>query len=228
MALIAPSVLSADFARLGEELKAVTAAGADWLHVDVMDGAFVPNITFGPPVIKAMRRETELPFDVHLMIDKPERFIEDFAAAGAQVISVQAEATTHLHRTLQLIRQAGCTPAVALNPATPLEQIVNVLADVEMVLIMTVNPGFGGQEFIPTMLPKIRRLREMLDRQGRKAKIEVDGGVNNDTVAAAARAGGEIFVAGTAVFRTPDYAEAISALRRRIAEALAAPERATA
>jgi ribulose-phosphate 3-epimerase len=216
MALIAPSILSADFAILGAEIKAVAAAGADWIHVDVMDGQFVPNITFGPPVIKAVRPVTQLPFDVHLMIAQPERYIGDFAEAGANIISVHVEASVHLHRTLQLIRQAGCAPAVALNPATPLEAIEYVLEDLEMVLLMSVNPGFGGQQFIPEVVPKIRRLREIIDDRGLPVQIQVDGGVSEATAGELARAGCDVFVAGTAIFRTPDYAQAIAALRRRI------------
>ena len=219
MALIAPSILSADFARLGEELHAVTRAGADLIHIDVMDGHFVPNITLGPPVIRALRSHSALPFDVHLMIAQPQGFIEDFAAAGAQIISVQVEACTHLHRTIQAIRQAGCRPAVALNPAAPLEAITYVLGEVEMILLMTVNPGFGGQQFIPAVLPKIESLRALIDRENLPVKIQTDGGVNEDTIAQAARAGCDIFVAGTAVFGQPDYARAIKGLRQKADEA---------
>jgi len=219
MVLIAPSILAADFARLGEEVRAITAAGADLIHIDVMDGHFVPNITIGPSVVKALRRHTTLPFDVHLMIAQPDGYLEDFAEAGAQIISVQAEACTHLHRTLQAIRALGCQAGVALNPATPLEALGYVLDQVDLVLLMTVNPGFGGQEFIKAVLPKIRQLRKLIDRQGWPIKIETDGGVNEDTIAQTARAGCDIFVAGTAIFAKPDYAASIAQMRKLIAEA---------
>src|SRR4030042_2032685 len=215
MALIAPSILAADFARVGEELRAITTAGADMIHIDVMDGHFVPNITIGPGVIKALRPHTTLPFDVHLMIAQPDGYLEDFAAAGAQIISVQVEACTHLHRTLQSIRRLGCQPAVALNPATTLESISYILEDVDMVLLMTVNPGFGGQGFIPGVVPKIRRLRKMIDQAGLKVMIQTDGGVNEATIAQVAQAGCDVFVAGTAVFGQADYARAIAELRRQ-------------
>jgi ribulose-phosphate 3-epimerase len=227
MALIAPSILSADFARLGEEVRQVAQAGADWIHLDVMDGHFVPNITFGPVVVEAIRPYTELPFDVHLMIDRPERYIEDFKKAGADIITVQAEACPHLHLVLQQIRQAGCRAGVALNPHTPLEAIHHVLDELDMVLIMSVNPGFGGQKFIDGAVPKIQALKRLIDQQGRKILIQVDGGINDDTVGKVARAGCEVFVAGTAIFNNKinnnqkkTYAQAMADLRRLIDESL--------
>jgi ribulose-phosphate 3-epimerase len=216
---IAPSILSADFARLGEEVAAVTRAGADWIHVDVMDGHFVPNLTIGPLVVEAVRRSTSLPLDVHLMIEKPERFITEFVKAGAATLGVQVEACPHLHRTLAQIREAGARACVVLNPGTPALAIEPVLSDVDQVLVMTVNPGFGGQKFIESMLAKIAALRGMIDERGREVALEVDGGISLETIARAARAGADVFVAGTAVFGAPDYAQAIAALR---AAALAA------
>ena len=213
MGLIAPSILSADFARLGEEVKAVERAGADYIHVDVMDGHFVPNITIGPLVVEGIKKATGLPLDVHLMIENPDLYINDFAKAGADIISVHAEAVNHLHRSLQLIGDAGCRTAVSLNPATPLEAIEYVLEDLDMVLIMSVNPGFGGQKFIRGVLPKIGRLKKMIVEKDLDIDIEVDGGVNSKTIGDVSAAGANIFVAGSAVFNAGDYAEAIRVLR---------------
>jgi ribulose-phosphate 3-epimerase len=211
--LVAPSILSADFGRLAEEVKAVEAAGADWVHVDVMDGRFVPNITLGPVVLEAVRNATRLPLDVHLMIVEPERYIEAFARAGADVLAVHTETCPHLHRTLQQIRQAGAKPAVVINPATPVNAVEEVLGDVEMVLVMSVNPGFGGQSFIPGAVGKIRRIREMSDARGLNVHIEVDGGINAHTAREVVEAGADVLVAGSAVFGAPNYAEAIRAIR---------------
>lgn len=216
MKLIAPSILSADFSRLGEEIRTVEAAGADWIHIDVMDGHFVPNITMGPLVVEAVRRVTKLPLDVHLMIETPDRYIADFARAGADLITVQVETCVHLHRSVQLIREAGVRPGVALNPATPLATIEWVLADVDFVLVMSVNPGFGGQQFIPSSLEKIAQLRMMIQTRGLSTLIQVDGGVNAGTIGAVAAAGADVFVAGSAIFGSPDYAATIDSLRRLI------------
>ena len=213
---IAPSILSADFTILGEEIKAVVNAGADLLHVDVMDGDFVPNITLGQPVVSSIDRVTDLPLDVHLMIASPERYIEDFRKAGADWISVHAEATAHLHRAVQQIKEAGARAGVALNPATPLSSLDAVLGDLDFVLIMTVNPGFGGQKFIPSMLEKIRTLRARIDDEGLAVDIEVDGGIKIDNAAEVSRAGGDVFVAGSAVFQSKDYDATLAALRERL------------
>ena len=210
---IAPSILSADFGRLAEEVRAVEAAGADWIHVDVMDGRFVPNITIGPLVVEAVRKVTLLPIDAHLMIVEPERYVEAFAKAGANLISVHAEVSPHLHSTIQAIRAAGARPAVALNPSTPLDCLEYVLGDIEMVLLMTVNPGFGGQSYIPAVTEKVRRLRRMADERGQDLEIEVDGGVRASTVGAVAQAGANVLVAGTAVFGAKDYRAAIHDIR---------------
>ena len=211
---ISPSILAADFGHLHEEVQAVTAAGCDYIHVDVMDGRFVPNITIGQPVVAAVKQATELPLDVHLMIEEPERYVESFAAAGADLICVHAEACRHLHRTLQQIRAAGARPAVSLNPATPVEAVQWVADELEMVLVMSVNPGFGGQSFIPSALDKVRALRQLLDSRGLQAvDIEVDGGVVVDNVAQVAGAGANVLVSGTGIFRTPDYAETIRRMR---------------
>ena len=224
MAIIAPSILSADFSRLGEEMNAVVAAGADWIHLDVMDGHFVPNITIGPPVIQSLRKLTNLHFDVHLMITQPERYLEDFAKAGADTISVHAEVSPHLHRTLTEIRRLGCQAGVVLNPSTPPEDIEYVLEEVDMVLLMTVNPGFGGQKFISAMIPKLIRLREAIDRLNQPITIEVDGGVNLDTIKTLAQAGADIFVAGSAILAKADYQATITAMRDLIARGREARE----
>ena len=217
---LAPSILSSDFRRLGEEVAAVTDAGADYLHVDVMDGHFVPNITIGPLVVEAARRSTHLPLDVHLMISEADRYLEDFVRAGANLISVHVEVLPHLHRTLQRIRELGVKASATLNPSTPLVTIEHVLEQLDMVLLMTVNPGFGGQEFIPAMIPKIRDLRRMIDERGLTVDVEVDGGINAETIGAVARAGADVFVAGSAVFHTSNYGETLRLFRARIAEAL--------
>jgi ribulose-phosphate 3-epimerase len=217
MKLIAPSILSADFARLGEEIKAVEAAGADWIHIDVMDGHFVPNITIGPLVVKAARQSTSLPLDVHLMIENPDRYVADFVDAGADLIAVQVEACAHLHRTVQVIRECGARPGVVLNPTTPLTTIEWILEDVEFVMLMSVNPGFGGQQFIPSTLEKIRRLRAMIENHGLSTLIEIDGGVNRTTIKDIAAAGTDVFVAGSAIYGTPDYEAAIREFRQIIA-----------
>jgi ribulose-phosphate 3-epimerase len=210
---IAPSILSADFGRLADEVRAVEAGGADWIHVDVMDGRFVPNITIGPLIVEAVRKATKLPIDAHLMIVEPERYVEAFAKAGADLISVHAEVSPHLHRTLQAIRAAGARPAVALNPSTGLEAIEWVLGDCEMVLLMTVNPGFGGQRYIAACTEKVRRLRSLADARGQALEIQVDGGIKADTVGPVAAAGANVFVAGTAVFGAGDYRLAIADIR---------------
>jgi ribulose-phosphate 3-epimerase len=218
MKKIAPSILSADFSRLGEEIAAIEAGGADYVHVDVMDGHFVPNITIGPLVVEAVRRVTTLPLDVHLMIENPDRYIPDFAKAGSDIIVVHAEATHHLHRTVQLIKSLGKKAGVSLNPATPLNLLDYVLEDLDLVLLMTVNPGFGGQSFIDACIPKIQMLRGIMDRRGIEAELEVDGGVKTDNIARIAHAGADVFVAGSAVFGSPDYAATIAELKRRAKE----------
>ncbi len=211
--LVAPSLLAADFARLGEEARAVEAAGADWLHLDIMDGHFVPNITFGPLVIKALKRHTGLPMDAHLMIAPADPYIAAFAEAGADHISVHPEAGPHLHRTLQLIRSLGKKPGVVLNPATPVAAIENVMDLVDIIMVMSVNPGFGGQAFIGSQLAKIAELRRMITATGREIILQVDGGITPATAPAVLAAGADCLIAGTAVFGAPDYTEAIAALR---------------
>jgi ribulose-phosphate 3-epimerase len=216
MHVIAPSILSADFARLKDEIQAVESAGADWIHVDVMDGRFVPNITIGPPVVRSIREATKLPLDVHLMIEEPEKYIQAFRDAGADWISVHVEATKHLQRTLAQIKESGAKPSVALNPATPLYALDHVWDDVEMVLIMTVNPGFGGQKFIPDMMHKVRNLKKKSERLAPNLKIEVDGGVGLDNIAELAEAGVTVFVSGSAIFQSKSYTDTI----RKMKEAL--------
>ena len=216
MKYIAPSILSADFSRLGEEIKAVEAAGADWIHVDVMDGHFVPNITIGPMVVKAVRKVTNLPIDVHLMIENPDRFIQDFAKAGASLISVQVETCTHLHRTIHLIRECGCRPGAVLNPATPASALEWILDDLDFVLIMSVNPGFGGQKFIQSALQKTRDMRRWIQSKNLPTLIEIDGGVNETTILEISKAGADVFVAGSAIFGSNDYGKTISTLKQII------------
>ncbi len=212
---IAPSILSADFARLGEEVAAVAAAGADFIHVDIMDGHFVPNLTIGPAVIKAIRGHAKIPFDVHLMISPVDPFIGDFVKAGADILTVHPEAGPHLHRTLQAIRAAGARPGVALNPGTPVAAIEPVISDVDLILVMSVNPGFGGQAFIPSQIDKIKALRTLIDLSGRQIMLEVDGGVNAETARTVIAAGADVLVAGSAVFKgdSNQYAANIAALR---------------
>ncbi|MCS6915454.1 MAG: ribulose-phosphate 3-epimerase [Myxococcales bacterium] len=217
---IAPSILSADFGRLADEVARLTAAGADYIHVDVMDGHFVPNLTIGPPVVRALRRATHLPLDVHLMIERPEMWIERYAEAGADLIHVHAEACPHLHRVVQQIRSCGRRAVVALNPHTPLSVLDYVLEDLSMVLLMTVNPGFGGQSFIPQMLPKVRALRHLIASRGLQVDIEVDGGIKADNAAELVAAGANVLVAGSGIFDTPDWAATIAAMRKG-AQALA-------
>lgn len=212
---VAPSILSADFSRLGEEIAAVAAAGADFIHVDVMDGHFVPNLTIGPLVVRAVRKATSLPFDVHLMISPVDPYIDEFAAAGANILTVHPEAGPHLHRTLQRIKAAGVKAGVALNPATPASMALEVIDEVDLVLVMSVNPGFGGQSFIPSQLRKIETLREAIDNSGREILLEVDGGVSAQTAPSVISAGADVLVAGSAVFKgdAKDYAANIAAIR---------------
>lgn len=213
MVLVAPSILSADFAHLGEACQKLTLAGADWLHIDVMDGHFVPNITIGPLVVRDIRRSSELFLDVHLMIEKPELMIPAFIDAGADLITVHAEACTHLHRIIQMIKDAGIKAGVALNPATPLAQIENILSDIDLVLVMSVNPGFGGQKFIPGSLAKIRQLKEMLTASKSHADLQVDGGINQDWGRLVAEAGANVLVAGSYIFGAKDIKQAVQSLK---------------
>ena len=216
MKRIAPSILSADCTRLGEEIKAVEDAGADWIHVDVMDGHFVPNITMGPIIVEAARQATSLPLDVHLMIENPDRFISDFISAGADIISVHAETCTHLNRTVQLIKESGARAGAVLNPATPIQAVQWVLENIDFVLIMSVNPGFGGQQFISNSLEKIRELKKFIQSSKLPVLIQVDGGVNKGTIKDISLAGADVFVAGSAVFGSDDYKETIRTFRSLI------------
>lgn len=216
MRKLSASILSADFGKLADEIHQAEAAGVDWIHVDVMDGHFVPNITIGPPVVNAIRKVTKLPLDVHLMIDRPERYLEDFVAAGADWLGIHVEATIHLERQLRRIRELGAKAAVSLNPSTPLETLAYVLDAVDMVLLMTVNPGFSGQNFIRATLPKIRRLREMIHRQGLNVLLQVDGGVQLDTVDELVEAGVDVFVSGSGIFNKNDIFENVRRLKERL------------
>jgi ribulose-phosphate 3-epimerase len=211
--LIAPSILSADFTRLGDEIRSVQDAGADWIHIDVMDGHFVPNITIGPMIVSAAKKVAQIPLDVHLMISDPDSYLEEFHAAGADLLTVHPEATHHLHRTLTRIRELGMKAGAALNPSTSLSAVEYVLAELDVIMLMTVNPGFGGQSFIKTMLPKVARLRDMIDNSGYKILIEIDGGVSPKTAPDLIREGADVFVAGSAVFNHPPYNEVIAKLR---------------
>lgn len=213
MIKIAPSILSADFSRLAEEIAAVEKAGADLIHIDIMDGHFVPNITIGPGVVAALRKTTRLPFDVHLMIENPDAYLEAFVKAGSDILTVHVEATHHVHRTLARIRELGVKAGVSLNPATPLVQVEEILPLLDQLLIMTVNPGFGGQKFIEGMLPKIRKARQLIEATAPQVLIEVDGGIGLDNMAAVATAGADIMVAGQAVFGRPDYGQTIASMR---------------
>lgn len=213
MVKVAPSILSADFSKLGEEIKDVERGGADYIHIDVMDGHFVPNITIGPLIVEAIRPVTELPLDVHLMIENPDQYIEAFAKAGADYITVHVEACRHLHRTIQLIKSYGVKAGVVLNPATPVNMIQDIIHDIDMVLLMTVNPGFGGQKFIHSVLPKISEVKEMIAARGLEIEIEVDGGVNEETAKLCIEAGANVLVAGSAVYNTEDRAKAITAIK---------------
>jgi len=213
---ISPSILSADFCRLGDEVRALEKAGADYIHVDVMDGHFVPNLTIGPAIVKAVRRGTSLPLDVHLMMERPDDFLSDFAKAGANILTVHVEAVAHLHRTLSEIKKYGMRAGVSLNPSTPVCLIEPALDYADLVLVMSVNPGFGGQELIPEVLPKIKEIRRLITRKGRPVELEVDGGIKVDNIGAVADAGADVFVSGSGIFGTPDYTKTIAVMRKNI------------
>ena len=213
---ISPSILSADFTRLPEEIKAVEAGGADYIHIDVMDGRFVPNITIGPFVVEAVKKVSSVPLDVHLMIEEPERYIDAFAKAGSDIITVHVEATRHLHGVLQAIRRAGARAGVTLNPATPVSTLENILPDADLILVMSVNPGFSGQGFIPQCLDKIAAVRRMIDDSGYKIELEVDGGIKVDNIRQAAEAGADVFVSGSGVYGSKDYGATIAAMKKEI------------
>jgi len=216
--IIAPSILSADFARLGEEVDSVLAAGADWVHFDVMDNHYVPNLTIGPLVCEALRKHgVTAPIDVHLMVQPVDRIVPDFAKAGASLISFHPEASAHVHRTIQLIKSHGCQAGLVLNPATPVEVLDYVLDELDLVLLMSVNPGYGGQSFIPSALDKLRRVRERIERSGREIRLEIDGGVKPDNIGEIAAAGADTFVSGSAIFGQPDYAQVIRRMRDAVA-----------
>ncbi len=216
---ISPSILSADFTRLGSELKALEDGGADYVHVDVMDGRFVPNITIGPFVVEAIRRGTRLPLDVHLMIEEPERYIDDFARAGSAIITVHVEAATHLHRAVQAIKGHGLRAGVSINPGTPASSLEAIIGDVDLVLVMSVNPGFSGQGFIPATLGKVSAVRRMIEATGREIELEVDGGIKAGNIRTVAAAGADVFVSGSGVFSTTDYAKTIAQMKKEIASA---------
>ena len=218
MKLIAPSILSADFTTLGDEIRNVEAAGADWIHIDVMDGHFVPNITMGPFIVEAVNKVTELPLDVHLMIENPDQYIPEFAQAGADWISVHVETCPHLSRTIDLIKSCNCRPGVVLNPATSLSTIEWILEYIDFVLLMSVNPGFGGQSFISNTIEKTTQLKQMIDNKGLSTLIQIDGGVNEKTIYSISEAGADVFVAGSAIFGTNDYKQTIKNLRNKLSD----------
>lgn len=216
MKKLAPSILSADFTRLGDEIRAVEEAGADYIHIDVMDGHFVPNITIGPLVVEAIKNVSNLPLDVHLMISNPDRYIKDFIKAGSNLLSVHAETCPHLQRTVNQIRELGVKPAAVLNPSTSLSMLEYILEEVDMVLLMTVNPGFGGQKFISSMIPKIKKLRKLIDEKHLSVELEVDGGINLDNINQVAKAGADVIVAGSAVFKSADCKETVRLMKKKI------------